>query len=99
MIAARLSKGEDLIGSIRNIAERERVCSGVFSAIGTVSQAHFYFYAPKRTPILLKEPLEIVSCIGSISLEEGEAFRTWSHLDLGLGVQLLWRPPSRGDVG
>jgi len=74
MIVARLSPREDLVGSIRSIAERENIQSGVFSAIGTVSQAHFYFYAPKRSPVLLKEPLEIISCIGSISLEEGRPF-------------------------
>lgn len=74
MVVAKLLPGEDLIGSIRSIAQEERIQSGIFFAIGTLLQAHFYFYAPKESPVLLKEPLEIISCIGNISLKEGKPF-------------------------
>ena len=74
MVVAKLSPGEDLIESVQGLAERENVQSGVFFVIGTLSQAHFYFYAPKPRPVLLEEPLEIISCVGNISLREGEPF-------------------------
>lgn len=74
MIVVKLFPGEDLICAIRNLAEKEKIQSGIFFAIGTLSQAHFYFYAPKKTPVTLKEPLEIISCIGNISLKEKQPF-------------------------
>ena len=74
MVVAKLSPGEDLIESIRSLAEQENIQSGIFFVIGTLSQAHFYFYAPKKRPVMLKEPLEIISCIGNISVKEGQPF-------------------------
>ena len=77
VICARISKGEDLIKSIEEIAEKKNISAGAFFAIGTLSQARFYFYRPKPTPVTLKQPLEIVACSGSISKA-----RVHGHIDV-----------------
>ncbi|UCH02940.1 MAG: DNA-binding protein [Candidatus Bathyarchaeota archaeon] len=79
VICAKLSQGEDLIKSIREIAETKNISAGAFFAIGTLSQARFYFYRPTPSPITLKEPLEIVACSGSISQKQGK-MRVHGHI-------------------
>lgn len=81
VVFVRLSKGEDLIGSIRDAAEARDISAGAFFAIGTLSQASFYFYRPEPTPVTLSEPLEIVACSGSISRRGGET-RVHGHIDV-----------------
>jgi len=81
MICVRLTKGEDLLTSIRNVAEKTGVTSGAFFAIGTFTKATFYFYHPKPKTITIEKPLEIVSCSGSIS-KAGEKTIVHGHLDV-----------------
>ncbi|MHA2394934.1 MAG: PPC domain-containing DNA-binding protein [Promethearchaeota archaeon] len=81
IVLAKLEKDEDLIESIRKIAEETKITSGSFFVIGTLSKATFYFYKPKPNPITIQEPLEIVACSGSIS-RKGEETVVHGHIDV-----------------
>jgi len=81
VVFAKLSKGEDLVKSIRKVAEERNISYGVFFAIGTLSKISFYFYRPKPNPVTLEKPLEIVACSGSISQKELET-RVHGHIDV-----------------
>jgi len=81
MVLVRLSRGEDLVTSIRAVADARQITAGAFFAIGTLSQASFYFYRPKPRPITLTKPLEIVACSGSIS-RRGDETRVHGHIDV-----------------
>ena len=81
VVFVRLSKGEDLVKSIREVADKRNISAGAFFAIGTLSQVSFYFYHPKPSPVTLKKPLEIVACSGSISRRERET-RVHAHVDV-----------------
>jgi len=81
VVFARLSKGEDLIRSIKEVAEERNISAGAFFAIGTLSQASFYFYRPEPNPVTLEEPLEIVACSGSIS-RRGHETLVHGHIDV-----------------
>jgi predicted DNA-binding protein with PD1-like motif len=81
IVLAKLEQGEDLLKSIRRIAEETQITTGSFYAIGTLSTAHFYFYRPTPKAIIIKEQLEIVACIGSIS-QKGEETLAHGHIDV-----------------
>jgi predicted DNA-binding protein with PD1-like motif len=81
MVFARLSRGEDLVASIRAVADARKIAAGAFFAIGTLSQASFYFYRPKPAPVTLTKPLEIVACSGSVS-RRGNETRVHGHIDV-----------------
>jgi len=74
VIFARLFENEDLLEAISNTAKQKGIKAGFFILIGTLKEAKFGFYRRgKYEPIQIDEPVEIVSCIGNISLkEEGE---------------------------
>jgi predicted DNA-binding protein with PD1-like motif len=74
-VFARLLEGEDLLETITQIASKSRIHAGFFFLIGTLKSAKLGFYQRgKYLPIDTKQELEIVSCLGNISLKEGKAF-------------------------
>jgi hypothetical protein len=81
VILAHLEKGDDLLLSIKAIAEESGISAGSWYAIGTLSRANFYFYRPEPNPVVLEEPLEIVACGGSISNNNGEV-AVHGHIDV-----------------
>ena len=81
VIFAHLEKGDDLLLSVKRLAEERDIMAGTWYAIGTLTEAHFYFYRPKPNPIKLEEQLEIVACAGSISQEDGEV-KVHGHIDV-----------------
>jgi len=74
IIFARLFENEDLLEAISDTAKQKGIKAGFFILIGTLKEAKFGFYRRGRyEAIQIDEPVEIVSCIGNISLkEEGE---------------------------
>ena len=72
VIFAKLSEGEELIESIKEIASKEKIKFGVFFLIGTLRKATFGFYHPEMRPVTMEEPLEITSCIGNIVEKDGK---------------------------
>lgn len=70
----RLDFNADLLGSIKEIVEREDVGAGAFWVIGAVSKAKFSFYdqsSKKYLEVSMNEPLEVASCIGNVAEMEG----------------------------
>ncbi|MFW5979886.1 MAG: PPC domain-containing DNA-binding protein [Halanaerobiales bacterium] len=70
-----LSKGEDLIKEITNEVQKRNIEKGIIQAIGAVSQAKIGYYDQKNKEYLyteFKQHLEIVNCMGNISILEGE---------------------------
>ena len=80
----RLPHGADLFDSLTDFAEKEDITMGTVSAIGAVSEAVFGFYDQTKKQygdIHIDEPLEILSCIGNISLRDGKP-AVHAHIEL-----------------
>lgn len=71
IIFYRLGTGEDLIEAIKERAEKSGVRAGLLFAIGSLERATLGYYRKGEYKIIrLDGPLEIVSCIGNIALDE-----------------------------
>jgi predicted DNA-binding protein with PD1-like motif len=74
-VFARLLKGEDLLEAVTQAATKSEIDAGFFFVIGTLKSAKLGFYQDgKYLPIEMQQDLEIVSCLGNISIKEGKAF-------------------------
>ena len=74
-IFARFSEGEDLLETITEVARKTRVSAGFFMLIGTLKTAKLGFFKEGTyETIEMNQPLEIVSCLGNISIKEGNVF-------------------------
>jgi len=68
---ARLYEDEDLLEAIASASKQTKISAGFFTLIGTLKRAKIGFYRDGNyEPIEIAEPLEIVSCIGNVSLKE-----------------------------
>jgi len=75
IVFARFYEGEDLLDSITLVAEKSNITAGFFNLIGTLKKASLGFYRlGKYETIKIDGPLEIVSCIGNISLKDNKPF-------------------------
>ena len=73
VVFARLSEDEDLLEAIILRTKQAEITTGFFTLIGALKKAKFGFYHEQEyKPIEISEPVEIVSCIGNISLKEEE---------------------------
>jgi hypothetical protein len=71
VLFARFFEGEDLLDAIASAAERSKVNSGFFLLIGTLKHAVLGYYRDgKYLPIEKAGPLEVVSCMGNVSVRE-----------------------------
>ncbi len=74
-IFARLLENEDLLDSITRVAVEAKVSAGFFFLIGTLKTAKLgFFHEGEYEAIEMKQPLEIVSCLGNISVKDGKVF-------------------------
>lgn len=74
-VFARLSENEDLLEMITQVATKARVVAGFFMLIGTLKTAKLgFFHEGKYKTIEMQQPLEIVSCLGNVSIKEGKVF-------------------------
>jgi len=67
----------DIIDSLTKFTEKNKMRVATFTLIGSLKWAKLGFYDQQKHEygeILLSEPQEIASCIGNISLKEGEPF-------------------------
>jgi len=75
MVFARLSQDEDLLEAINLVAKKSHITAGFFILLGTLKKANLGFYRQgKYETIRIDEPVEIVSCMGNISLKENKPF-------------------------
>lgn len=77
----RLVEDEDLLEAIRERAEENNVNAGVFLAIGTLKNAVLgYYQKGEYKHIRFDSPLEIVSCMGNIALDENGKAVVHAHI-------------------
>jgi hypothetical protein len=83
VIFARLFENEDLLEAISNTAKQTGIKAGFFILIGTLKEAKLGFYRQgKYEPIQIGEPVEIVSCMGNISLKEEKELVVHAHISV-----------------
>ena len=77
VILERLPHDSDFLEAMTELAGRGGIKLGTISAIGAVKRAKIGFYDQKTREYQEKEilePMEISSCLGNISLKDGEIF-------------------------
>jgi len=71
VVFARLYEDEDLLEIIASASRQTKISNGFFSLVGTLKKAKIGFYRDgKYEPIEIAEPLEIVSCVGNVSVKD-----------------------------
>jgi len=79
----KLNEDDDLFLSIKDIALKNEIVSGMFYLIGAVKKAKFAFYEEGAYKYIeMNEPMEILSCIGNISKKE-EDLIIHAHVSFG----------------
>ena len=76
-LVTRLDHDADIIGQITDLAVEKGIKTGFLSVIGALSRAELGYYdqvSQKYGKIQIEEPVELVSCLGNISLRNGEPF-------------------------
>jgi len=74
---ARLSHGEDWRTQIEDFARAEGIDAAFFVGLGAVQDATLLYYDQSDQeyyPAEFDEPLEVASCVGNLSLLDGEPF-------------------------
>lgn len=74
---SKFEHGSELVGSVLDFATNQKITRAFFTIIGAVKRAKLGYYDQKRhkyIEVTLEQPLEIVSCIGNISLKDGKPF-------------------------
>jgi predicted DNA-binding protein with PD1-like motif len=76
-LVARLDHGTDIIGQITDLAVEKGIKTGFLSVIGALSRAELGYYdqgSQKYGKIQIDGPVELVSCLGNVSLRDGQPF-------------------------
>jgi predicted DNA-binding protein with PD1-like motif len=82
IVVCRLDPGQDLLQGIRQAAEKHKVKSGSFSAIGVLSPARVGYLnkaTMSYTAIEFSEHVELVSCTGLIT-QKDDGTEVHAHL-------------------
>ncbi len=82
VIKGRLLKGDEIISEITKILKENSIKAGLISGIGAVSRAKIGYYDQEKRQYIweeIKEPMEILSLKGNISIKEDEPF---AHLHI-----------------
>jgi len=83
VIFARLFENEDLLEAISNTSKQRGIKAGFFILIGTLKEARLGFYRQgKYEHIQIDGPVEIVSCMGNISLKEEKELVVHAHISI-----------------
>jgi hypothetical protein len=71
MCFSRIVEGEDLAEAIKKRVEESDIKAGIFLLIGSLKEVVLGYYKEgKYKSIRLDDPLEIVSCMGNIAVDE-----------------------------
>lgn len=76
-LVVRLKHDSDVIDSITRLAEKQEIASASFTAIGALKRARLGYYDQRiheYREISIDSPREIASCIGNVSLKDGQPF-------------------------
>lgn len=81
ILFSRILENEDLIVAVRMRAKQNRVNAGFFVLIGSLKNAVVGYYKDgKYEQIRLNGPLEIVSCMGNVAVDENREVIIHSHM-------------------
>ncbi len=81
----RFEHGADLLQALEELVEKEGIKAGALSLIGAVQEARVAFFdqaSKEYKTIEFPASMEILSCIGNISLKDGKPF---AHVHIVLG--------------
>ncbi len=73
----RVKHDSEMINFVTELAEKNAIMTATFTAIGALKCAKLGFYDQEKheyLETLLLAPQEIASCVGNISIKEGEPF-------------------------
>jgi len=75
IVFAQLLEDEDLLDTVTRAAEKANILAGFFFLIGTLKKAKMGFFRERKyETIEVNQPLEIVSCVGNITVKENRVF-------------------------
>ena len=77
LVWLKIKNGDDLHGALSDYCLKNNVKAGLILAIGAFKKAKLNFYNQNNKKYLAKsvnKPLEILSCLGNISLKDGKPF-------------------------
>jgi predicted DNA-binding protein with PD1-like motif len=76
VLVERFGKGEDILERLTDLVQKNHISAGSFTAIGTVEKATVgYFIGDGQySNTAFQGPLEVVSCMGNVSLKDGHPF-------------------------
>lgn len=77
VIWLELKHGDDLLKTISNFCLKHNINAGLVMVIGALQEARFSYYDQKEKKYRensTNEPVEIVSCVGNISMKNGQPF-------------------------
>jgi hypothetical protein len=78
---ARFIENEDLLEALTDFVRKVNVKVGFFSLIGSLKRARLGFFdGVKYQTVEIDKPLEIVSCVGNISLNEEDQVVVHAHM-------------------
>jgi predicted DNA-binding protein with PD1-like motif len=81
----RADYDSDIVKFTADLAKKQRITAATFTAIGALKSAKLGFYDQQKhqySENLLVAPQEIASCVGNISIKDGEPF-VHAHAVLG----------------
>ena len=81
----RLEMGDDILASLRRLAEAERLRAAVFEGIGSLNKAklgHYDFKTKQYKYEVFEDDLEILSLSGNVSTKDRKAL-PHAHVTLG----------------
>jgi len=76
-LLARLDHGADILDQAGHLAKEEGIKTGILTAIGAFSQAELAYYdqaSLEYRKIPVEGPVELLSCLGNISIRDGQPF-------------------------
>lgn len=81
VVFASLVEDEDLLEAVIKRTEKAKIKAGLLFIIGSLKRAQLGFFNGKKyVPVKLNEPLEIVSAIGNVSVDEKDRTVVHAHL-------------------
>lgn len=83
VIVGRFETGDDILERLTQLVLQQQVSAGSFTALGAVERATVGYFTGNGnySSISLQGPLEILSCVGNVSLKEGSPF-VHAHITL-----------------
>ncbi|MFH1369524.1 MAG: PPC domain-containing DNA-binding protein [Elusimicrobiota bacterium] len=74
----RFEYGDDLLESLNGFCRKRKIKAGFFNLIGAVQNAKLGYYSQSEKKytgcVEINKKLEIASCMGNVSIKEGEIF-------------------------